>query len=120
MRPMDARCNRRLPTRLQAKRFKQAHALVEIVRQPLVISIEKSDELAARLRNPSIARRARPGVRLTNQTEARVGIVSNNLRATIGRAIIDDDRFKVGERLSSNRVERPSHVRRFVVKRDDD
>lgn len=104
----------------RTKTFKLAYAFLKIIRQPLVISIEKGDELAAGPRNPGIARGAGPGVRLTNQAEARVGIVSANRRAIIGRAVIDDDRFEVVERLRSNRVERPPHVRRFVVKRNDD
>src|SRR5712692_6064585 len=101
------------------KGFKQTHALVEIVRQPLVIGVEKSNEFAARLRDPRIACRAGPGVRLTNQAEARVRILLRNRCTIIGRAVIDDDCFKVSERLRRNRVERPPHVRRFVVKRND-
>jgi len=103
-----------------SKTFKFAYALLKIIRQPLVISIEKSDELAASLRQPCIARRAWPGVRLTNHTKARVRIAGDNRRALISRAIINDDCFEVCERLRSNRVERPPHVRRFVVKRNDD
>src|SRR5262245_15208936 len=83
---------------------KQAHALVKIPRQPLVVSIEKSYQLAARLRDTCIARRARSGVRLANQTKARVVVVLDNRRAWIRRAVIDDDHFKVSERLGRNRT----------------
>src|SRR5438046_2371674 len=97
------------------------HLLLEIIRQPEIISIKKSDELSARGLQSRVARDARAPVflfQINNSVEVRLNrpLKINRVR----RAVVHYDHFIASKRLRENRIKRLSDVRRNVVSGDDD
>src|SRR5205807_7616331 len=96
------------------------YLLVKVVRQPNIISIEKSDELATRGPEPCVTRCARAAILLLDVVDA---LAVRRYRALesfrVRRAIIDDDDFIVGESLREDRTERCADVRRAGIGRND-
>src|SRR5437660_2018953 len=92
------------------------YLLVEVVRQPNIISIEKSDELATRGPEPCVTRCARAAILLLDVVDALAVWRYRALESfRVRRAVIDDDDFIVGESLREDRIKRCADVRRDVV-----
>jgi hypothetical protein len=59
---------------------------------------------------------------LREQPEARIlaGVVAGDFRGAVLRAVVDDDRLEVAERLGRERGERFPEMRRLVADREED
>jgi hypothetical protein len=100
--------------------FEQAHARLKKTWKPLVVRVEEGDKFTLRLREPTVARRARPRVLLRDETHTRVFVCAHDFSAAVCRAVVNDYDLEVSERLRRDGAERAPDVRRFVVERDDD
>src|SRR5205807_7935929 len=97
------------------------YLLVKVVRQPNIISIEKSDELATRGPEPCVTRCARAAILLLDVVDALAVWRYRALESfRVRRAVIDDDDFIVGESLREDRPQRFADESGGVVCRNDD
>src|SRR5205085_4230336 len=71
----------------------------KVTGKPFVVRVEEGDYLAASFGDAPVARRARPRVRLSHETQARVFVRLDLIRAAVGRAVVNDYKLEVAERL---------------------
>src|SRR3712207_7370140 len=69
-----------------------------MIRRPPRSTLFPYTTLFRSLAQPAVARRARAGVRLADEAEARVGERLGGGGAIVGRAVVNDYRLEVGER----------------------
>ena len=99
---------------------KRVQTFGQILWQPLVVSIEKSDKFAVRFVQATITGGTRPGIFLPDDTQTRIGKLFNARQSAVSRPVIDNNNFKVGKRLGRDGAQRPLNERRFVEERNDD
>ncbi len=87
---------------------------------PLVVGIEKGDVRTACFVDPVVSRGARSRVRLAQQPKARIRERGDGVAAAVRRAVVDDDRFEVSQRLRRDRGETTPHRRGLLIEGHDD
>ena len=92
----------------------------ELVGEPGVVRIEKRHELAARRRDPRIARRGGAAVlRVHDTMQPRVDELGERGSEPIRRRVVDHDDFEIRVALAEDRGDRALDQQRAVVNRDN-
>jgi hypothetical protein len=84
-------------------------------RHPLVVCVEKRDEISLALSHSTISSGSRPGVLLSNDSKTFVGNCADKVQAAICRSVVHDDDFKLPHRLGEDRIQTAADVFLFVV-----
>ncbi len=95
------------------------HLPLEPVGQGDVVGVHPGGELAPGQPKHLIEGDDEPGVRPTDQADAGVpgGVLPEDRRRPVGRAVVDDQELEVGERLTEDALDRLGHVPLGVVHR---
>src|ERR1041385_3751790 len=78
----------------------ELHLILEIIRQPKIVAVEKGNKLTARSLQPGITRNTRAAVfllQINDAIEIRLERVFKIYR--VRRSVVDDDHLIIGERL---------------------
>ena len=82
------------------------HGHVQVLGKVDVVGVEKRQELARRRVERRVARSRLAAVILPNHPDARVADAVCDRARSVGRAVIDDDQFPIGEGLRDEAVDR--------------
>ena len=95
--------------------------LLDLVRVPEIVGIDRSDIIALRLRNGAVACRGNTRVGLPDypNTWIFVSVVLNDLGRCIAGTVVDNDYFQIAMGLRPDAIKRLVDGRRRIVCRDD-
>ena len=95
-----------------------------LTRQPFgsgdIVAVEHGDVFAACQIQPAIARPGNapvPGI--ASHANARISVSGDDLQTAIGRAVIDDQQFEIGEGLRQDAVDRLRDIAFLIIDGDE-
>ena len=110
--------NPRKARRVIGLAVKKGYLLSQLIARPQVVGVVHRDILAPRRGNGVANRDNRSAIfRVQKRLDSRVVEELYNIAAVVGRAVVDYQQFKIGERLIQNAQNRRTHVRRMIVAR---
>jgi uncharacterized protein involved in exopolysaccharide biosynthesis len=92
--------------------------LGEMIGAPQIVGVDQRHPIASRRCEAPVARSSRTGILLPDQEDPRIARRFHQRRATICRAIVDDDHLQRRPALREHAGKRAFDERRLVVKRD--
>ena len=92
-----------------------------MLREPFIIGIQKSGQVAAHLGKTTISGRALAGIHLADDAQAALILkVIQNFRTVIARPVVNDQYFGGSGPLGEGGADGAQNIRALIVERDND